>query len=560
MLQIITGKFFRKEERYKHDCKSVFFSNYCWIKPIPTCIGTLEPIDHGAITTWIFSYVNQIEKEEKSCIVKIGDDEIVEQFRLLLIFGFRAYFSSQRRDVEHYCRQTKTDITDESVPSQMIPRYFSSEIRGELSESENFIKLIEKALSLKREYYLVTISALRTFCSALEAMDSNVDLAYSMLVYVLESLAQNYDGYTPVWEDYTELIRKPLDSLLKTVPDGTAAGIRETLLRDANLKSQVRFVNFTAKYIETTYFTNEAEGIKFAIQECEFLRALKNAYKMRSGYVHELKPILLQMRVPLISQCDIFKWDKEPYFTLSGLVRLTSHVLKNFITRGESVDTEAIDWSNQLPGIILMQMSPKYWIHNAQSFTPKDAKIRYSSFLEVFMNEQEVVYMPAIMEKIEQLMARATDQQKIDMICLYWIYNYLACSLGASRPNWQRLIEQYKSFLDVRCIETFAVRLIVDKLDWNFNECNSCYEQYNKTRFNKEGMHLPSKLENITLASIANVALKEGNKDMHSAYLNKAILNSAGLIEIQKLFNDALEKNTIVSTQELLFGKQKITS
>ena len=85
MLQIITGKFFKKEERFKTPRKAVLFSNYKWIKPFETCIGTLEPVDNGGITTWVFSYVNQMEKDgDKSIIVRVGDEEIVEQrYRLL---------------------------------------------------------------------------------------------------------------------------------------------------------------------------------------------------------------------------------------------------------------------------------------------------------------------------------------------------------------------------------------------------------------------------------------------------------------------------------------------
>ena len=64
MLQIITGKFFKKAERHQTSRKAVLFSNYDWIQPIATCVGTLESIDSGGgIATWVFSYVNQMENE-----------------------------------------------------------------------------------------------------------------------------------------------------------------------------------------------------------------------------------------------------------------------------------------------------------------------------------------------------------------------------------------------------------------------------------------------------------------------------------------------------------------
>ncbi len=140
MLQIITGKFYKKPERCKTDCKAVFFSNYRWIRPIATCIGTLEPVDNGSgIVTWVFSYVNQMEKEGGGFeILRVGDQEIVEQFRILSVFGFRAYFASHRHEVEHYCRQSATGMTDDTVPSLMIPRYFKMGLRA-CFENGNFI-------------------------------------------------------------------------------------------------------------------------------------------------------------------------------------------------------------------------------------------------------------------------------------------------------------------------------------------------------------------------------------------------------------------------------------
>ncbi len=340
MLQIITGKFFKKSERYKTSRRAVLFSNYDWIEPLETCVGTLEPVDCGGIATWVFSYVNQMEKEDgRFAIVRVGDDEVVEQFRLLSVFGLRAYFASHRHEVEHYCRQTRTSVTDDSIPSQMLSRYFAIGLHGKVEDPKHFAKFVEETLSLKRERYLATMAALRTFCSALEATSTSVDLAYSMLVYALESLAQGFGGYQPVWNDYEDKVRKSVDGFLGSVATEVADGVRAALLESAHLKLMKRFVTFIEAHTDDSYFIREAEGIQAAIRKTEFTRALKNAYKMRSGYVHELKPLVSQLRIPTISQQDAFRWDYEPYFTLSGLVRLTSHVLKNFVERGESVAT-----------------------------------------------------------------------------------------------------------------------------------------------------------------------------------------------------------------------------
>lgn len=560
MLQIITGKFFKKPERYKSPRRAVLFSNYDWIEPLETCVGTLEPVDSGGIITWVFSYVNQMEKEDgKFAIVRVGDDEVVEQFRLLSMFGLRAYFASHRHEVEHYCRQARTSVTDDSIPSQMLSRYFAIGLRGKVEDPKHFANLVETTVSLKRERYLATMAALRTFCSALEATSTSVDLAYSMLVYALESLAQGFGGYQPVWSDYEDKVRNSIDGLLGSTTTEVADGIRTALLESAHLKLMKRFVTFVETHTDDSYFIREAEGIQAAIRKTEFTRALKNAYRMRSGYVHELKPIVSQLRIPTISQQDAFRWDYEPYFTLSGLVRLTSHVLKNFIERGESVATEEINWRGQLPGIITMKWSPEYWIHQAASFSPQNATERYSAFLDHFVTKMgtkaPIVEMTAVMEKTEQTVAAGNERQKIAMLCLYWVYN--CCLLKElRRPNWEEFLKGYEPLLDKCCIETASARLALGgELEWSLEECRRCFDEYDQKRFGNSVTHIPQVLETALMATVANKALADGKKDLHQAYLQRAILNCPGLAEVQKLLSEALDKEAATDCEELIFGK-----
>ena len=540
----------------------MLFSNFDWIGPVETCVGTLEPVDSGNITTWVFSYLNQMERTVGNfSIVRVGDEEVVEQFRLLLVFGIRAYFASHRSEVEHYCRQSRTSVTDDSIPSQMLNRYFANGLRGKVEDLKEFARFVEKCLSLKRERYLASVSALRTFCSALEATSTNVDLAYSMLIYALESLAQGFDGYEAVWDDYEEKVRNSVDGLLTSVAPEVSAGVRAALVESAHLKLMKRFVCFIEIHTNDSYFTREAEGVQAAIRKSEFTRALKHAYRMRSGYVHELKPIVSQLRVPTISQQDAFRWDHEPYLTLSGLVRLTSHVLRNFIERGESVATEEVNWRDQLPGVIKMKLSPEYWIHQAASFSSQNASDRYSAFLDHFVAKirakEPIVEMTAVMEKIEQIIAGASDHQKIPMLCLYWVYNcYLPDELR--RPRWEHFLKEYEPLLDKCCVETAIARLALGgDLEWSFEDCDRCFDDYNRGRFRRAGTQIPHALEIAMMATIANKALSEGKTDAHQTYLQNAVLNCPGLTEAQGVLGKALTNVEKVDCDELFFGKPK---
>lgn len=44
MLQIISGKFFKSENRHVFDGKGITYSNYAWFNPVQTCVATIEPV------------------------------------------------------------------------------------------------------------------------------------------------------------------------------------------------------------------------------------------------------------------------------------------------------------------------------------------------------------------------------------------------------------------------------------------------------------------------------------------------------------------------------------
>ena len=182
MLQIISGKFFKSDDRHVHDGKGILYSNYSWAAPIETCVATLEPVDHfREISSYVLVYVNQIEKN--GVLVITGDSEILEQFQLLATFGLRAYFTPFRDEVAQICRKTSLGGTDQYVPSQFIPRFFEGGTNGNQQEVTGFIELVKKVIGLKRQTYNAVMSAFKTLRDSLLASNYNLDLAYSMIVY-----------------------------------------------------------------------------------------------------------------------------------------------------------------------------------------------------------------------------------------------------------------------------------------------------------------------------------------------------------------------------------------
>jgi hypothetical protein len=426
MLQIISGKFFKTDELSKSEGYSILYSNYSWIEEVNTCIATLVPIfEKIHDPTYVIKYLNQIEKDP--VLYRIGDKEIVQQFESLCIFGLRALFDPEKQNIERFCRGPKGGLQS-SRPSAYVPRFFEPYIHGNLQEIEQLSKFIKKVIGLPRKKYNSVINCTITFSNSLKTLDYNFDLAYSLLIYCLESLSQKNDNYTPLWEDYQQ--SEEMDTILKGIDPEISSKIRKIILKDQNLKLQKRFVNFIMNNISESFFIEESCDVRHSIRRSEIERALINAYKMRSSFAHELEPILLHLKHPPIAEGDVYSHFNSPYFTYSGLIRLTHHVIYNYIFEQEYLEKEEFDWRSELPNILMMKKAPQYWIWSTEAFHKTEVNSRLSGFLSEFINSildhQPITDCTNLMELYETMIPQIEMKYRNSMIIHYCLYNLSA--------------------------------------------------------------------------------------------------------------------------------------
>jgi hypothetical protein len=261
MLQIISGKFFKSDDCYSGKKRGITYSNYNWVNPIETCVATLEPVDQywSSSASYVISYVNKIEKKKAGPIRETGNAEIIQQFQLLCIFGLKAFFNTERNVVETHCRKQPKNLSDNNVPSWFVSRFFEPSISGNSNEISYFKDFVKKVIGMPRKSYLSTIKCLKNFSDALQIINYNIDLAYSMMVYCLESLSQEFDNFEPYWNDFEPKIKNNLDKLLSEIPQNIAKDIRDTLLKSSHLKLQKRFSDFIRQHISDDFFVEEAK-------------------------------------------------------------------------------------------------------------------------------------------------------------------------------------------------------------------------------------------------------------------------------------------------------------
>lgn len=568
MLQIISGKFFGNKDIHEHKGRGILYSNYSWFNTIETEIASLEPADlHGDAKGYVLSYVNRLESDEGKgfSLVRTGDPEIVQQFKILCSFGLNAYFDHDKANVQLNCREKSGGIGDDTVPAQFVPRFFKKQIDGNLAEIDYFKQLVKQVIGLKREDYKNVITCLGNYSDALEVVNFNLDLAYTMLIYSLEALSKKYNHYTPSWQDYDQRLKKELEAHFASLDNEKVQGIKDTLIKSAHLKLQQNFIDFICKNISDSFFEEESFAVTSALKKSELKRALRNAYILRSGYVHELRTILKQLKLPAIAAGDVFRWQGDPYLTFSGLIRVFRHVIKNFIWSRETVESEKVNWRNELPGVYWFEPAPQYWVWQHENFHTTHATSKFSGFLSqlagAIIQKEPLSDLKLLLERYATLFPNAKKKDKVSMYCMYLLYS-ISVSEEHRPVNHEKFITDYEDLSEIPCIETMVTYLYLgQEWPWEFDVCRKIYEEYNISRFSSSSLKLPSTFEIGILCRLGNLCPSEEDLGGRTTWFKLAQHEAAGLEHIQKYIGDCIQNKCEADISYILGGcKEELDS
>lgn len=542
MLQIISGRFFGDGKINEREMDAILYGNFSWIGNITTKVAELRPTDFlgGRISSFVVRYTLRYEPSPGDVLVMPTGHEAAEQFRLLCCLWFNSFFHSDRIHVETLCRSSDSVTNREGAPCRFVDGFFDAPIRGTSGHVEFFSPFVNKVLGMPRASYNLFMSCLGTWIDALEAIDTNRDLAYSMFVYLLEALSASGGKPDLKWEDFPEQQRIPLDKVLAEVDPNRAEHARAVLLEGQHLKLRKRFTEFVADHIAPSFFTTEAAGRPAALQHNELHNALDNLYSLRSGYVHSLTPLQTQLTLPICDpNTDVIHWEHRPYLTFAGLARLTRHVLTQFAHRQPVSEREDFpNWRSEVPGIIMTEMAPQYWAAKVETFAPQQIRKRVSGFYSHLVTsfgtgKYNFLDMRPLMERIEELVSQASPDDRRSMLTFYWMFNSVIPEADR-RPGWSEFLERHAPGEQPCSIDLLAAIAAFEMThDEKPEVCEAVFEAYLKSKFKKHTINLPWIIEVGIMLTIANGYLAEGNTQKFEHWANRALLNSAGKKQVQ---------------------------
>lgn len=339
MLQISTGKFFQ-HEAYETLRRAVYYTNYRIFREedrIDTLAGSLQPAAGahglGALTCEI---IERIQKQPGGPypgeIVATGGDTLINDFAAIISFVLNITCTPDLEFARRLVANERPSLGADLVPQKYVPRMFDRAVNWQPGDSDRLKSFVKDLMALERKSYEGAMRAIRRYVVGAHRTSDDVNLAYALLVMSMESLAQKFDGFDPAWDDYDQNKRRRIDDALAEGPDAIAEKVRAAILANEHVALAQRFREYVLAHVGPSFFREEVEKAVGAISRPDLSIALRQAYAIRSSYVHHLQEIP-RLLVEIEGFHETMVVDGLPTLTFAGLTRLARHVIETFVAR-----------------------------------------------------------------------------------------------------------------------------------------------------------------------------------------------------------------------------------
>lgn len=424
--------------------------------------------------------------------------------------------------------------------------------------------VVSDLVDLTRKDFLSAMRAIRTYVTALHRMVDDLNVAYTLLVASIESLAATHQLPPYDWKDYDDGKRRAIDQALKNADDATAGRVRAALLTIEPPSAFRRFRDFTLGHIAPTFFRDEAEGLPAPVARQDLPKALSEAYRLRSRYIHNLRPLpdLISMGV---SQNDTLQIERSTFFTFQGLSRLARHIILDFISRQPKVATEVYDYGRERAGIIQVELAPQYWVGNPEKLTSSSSTRYLNALFEqmwacIKQHEGASITRDAkVLAKIESLLPTAKMDNRATLTALYFLLN---CVVRKEHrmPEADTILAYYQEDIDGPNVESLLVHLVLYRVpNWDTETHKEVLDCYFTGRNRKDELRVPPGLEAGLYLSLAERLRLEGCVKESRDLITHAVESYPGnktLIHLERHFDASKE----IGWRQFTLSREKASS
>ncbi|OBR53099.1 hypothetical protein [Paraburkholderia tropica] len=539
MLQISTGKFFGTGETYDTLHRGVLYSNFGMFSrdSITTEAGSLS-----SAARWgdIESLVCEVIERQPSpgVLISVGPDAFIHDFAAVASFALQRLLTPDRDLAVRLLTAQLPPLGIPKLPKQYVSKVFDTSPPPDVEAHTKLSTVVSDLLKLDRKSYMGAMKAIRRYVTAMHRLGDDLDLAYALFVAAIESLAQEFDDFNPDWEDYDQKKRGPVDAALHGASPEISLAVRTAILTSEHVAIGRRFREFTIAHLTADFFRGDAQGRLAPVGRGDLEIGLRNAYNIRSGYVHTLKSIPKNLASPFVL-VDMMHVDGAPHLTFEGLARVARAVILEFVRRAPTSEKEVYEYTADFPNLLRAPLDPSLWIHDADRYTPDTAHLYLNGFAEQVERHllnpvQKLTDIRAVTAKIETMLpGLAKPEQRRPLAALHFWFSYF---LPREESNLSRQrIERFIAELDSECVEAFFLYVYLNQLPtWPVTSCEAIFETYLRKRYDKKRLNVGTVLGAGGALTIAEMYRNAGDTAAARRFIARAVDEFPGLSRLRE--------------------------
>ena len=549
MLQIASGKLFKGTPAHRNELRGVLYTNLrMYNQVIDTAAGRLLYTStlHDS-KSLVYEFIEHIEGQ----LLSHGIDPYMSDFAAIVSFALNVTCTPDQ-ELAFRLLNGRPGPSVHQPPSRLVQRVFDETIFCQDEDANHLVTLVDQLIGLERRSFLGAMRAIRSYVTGLHRLADDYELAYTLLVVSIESLAQEFDDFQPGWQDYDQRKRRAIDQALTGADEDVAGQVRTALLETEHVALGRRFREFTLDHLRPSYFREEAQSQVGPMGRSDLVGALRQAYDLRSKYIHNLAELPAMLTVAGRREAVSLPFRRDVLLTFQGLARLARHVITTFIESQPKVEKEEYDYSEERAGIITYEWAPQYWIGDASSLEPTLGRDWLEGFLKLITArlvrepQATVADLRPTLTEVERMLPEMNAEQRRPFIAVYVLFNVRA--LGSNKmENYDAVVENYGHELDDPSVEAMLTFLLLDIVpDWSLVVHRKTHDDYFRQKRRKNGLKASPALEAGLCLALAERYRQEGDVEQTRDLLTAAVENHPGhasLIELEQSFNPDVEIN-----------------
>lgn len=558
MLQINTGKLYERGVGRTNQLTGVLYANVRlpYERTIVTTAGTLRSASSGpADIALVYDLEERIEKADPAPGVLISHmvRPFLDDFAVVASFGLGGVFSREP-EIVRALTGGRPGFSSYEAPEKFIADFFDRSIYISDEQADAFVAFVDALLALERRSYLSAMRAMRTFVAGLHRIPDDLGLAYTLIVSSLESLAQDFDGFVPAWSDLDDRKRKSVDAALDDLSPCQADAVRAAILENEHVALARRYRAFVQSHVDANYFRQPDAG-SHPVARFELDAALRQAYGLRSAYIHRLQSLPTPIALPHEHR-ETTTVKRRPVLTFQGLFRLTRHVIGAFVTERPKHHKETYDYTLEQAGVVSMELAPQFWVWRPLT-DPAEARRRLEGMLSLtasFLGHDpgaKLIDLRPMLADVERLLPQAAAVHRPALLSLHILFNLLVAP-DLRTPGFDAFLGKHGAEAARPSVETVIVSTVLNAHeDWTLEEHRAVLELYFAERTRPKGLHAPRLLEAAACLALAEKYRVAGDGSNSKLFVARAFEAHPAHVDLRD-FEAAYDGSSAIEWEAIL--------